>query len=70
MQTSVRVTLAVIIAFVVAFIGEEFGFWTARVLVERFQLVEGPPAGVLAVLNGLWLSWRYFGVPVRASMAE
>ena len=50
MQTISRISIATTAGLAAAFLGGCIGFFTTRILVERFDLVEGPPAGVLLVL--------------------
>jgi glycopeptide antibiotics resistance protein len=50
MQNISRISIATTVGLAAAFLGACIGFIATRILVERFAVVEGPPAGVLLVL--------------------
>jgi hypothetical protein len=50
MQTISRISIATTAGLAAAFLGGMYRFFHHQDLVERFDIVEGPPAGVLLVL--------------------
>jgi glycopeptide antibiotics resistance protein len=50
MQAISRIGIAATGGLAAAFLGGCIGFFVTRILVERFAVVEGPPAAVLLVL--------------------
>jgi hypothetical protein len=73
MNTGSRIGVATALGLAAALLGGLIGFGVARIAVEHFEIVEGPPAGVLLVLLvgigavlggvlGFALSLRWHGV--------